>query len=118
VLNKRVYLIWKFPEYCTSYHQDTHVLPHFTLYNQCSGRSVFHFLPVLVGLFMTYTGRTHGCVGRGWLLLLLLRPLPPPLLPPPLLLVAETPLPHDAASPPPFSVCFLIPPPPSFIHSQ
>ena len=31
VLNKRVYFIWKMPTYCTSYHQDTHVMPHFTL---------------------------------------------------------------------------------------
>lgn len=89
VLNKRIYLIWKFPEYCTayvvghvlrivttlrqtdsrvsalsnsicmctassfccgSYHQDTHVFPHFTIYNQCSGQSVFHFLPILLGM--------------------------------------------------------------------
>lgn len=28
------YLIWKLPHYVTSYHQDTHVPPHFTLYNQ------------------------------------------------------------------------------------
>ena len=28
------YLIWKMPHYVTSYHQDTHVPPHFTVYNQ------------------------------------------------------------------------------------
>lgn len=30
------YLIWKLPHYVTSYHQDTHVPPHFTLYNQAT----------------------------------------------------------------------------------
>ena len=64
VLNKRIYMIWKFPHYCTAYHQDTHVPPHFTLYNQCSGRSLFHFLPVLVG--------KSRCVHRRLRLLLLL----------------------------------------------
>jgi len=54
VLNKRFYFIWKFPEYTTAYHQDVHVPAHFTLYNQLSGCSVFHFLPLLVGTFLVY----------------------------------------------------------------
>ena len=36
-LNPRLYLIWKLQGYCTPYHQDVHVPPHFTLYNQTSG---------------------------------------------------------------------------------
>ncbi|CAL1145991.1 unnamed protein product [Cladocopium goreaui] len=56
-LNKLLYLIWKLPHYVTSYHQDTHVPPHFTLYNQVSGVSIFHFLPVLLGIFVTHVGR-------------------------------------------------------------
>ncbi|CAK9006817.1 unnamed protein product [Durusdinium trenchii] len=56
-LNRLLYLIWKLPHYVTSYHQDTHVPPHFTLYNQVSGVSIFHFLPVLLGLFVTHVGR-------------------------------------------------------------
>merc|ERR1712007_223533 len=40
-----------------SYHQDTHVPPHITLYNQVSGPSLFHFLPMLVGLYVTHVGR-------------------------------------------------------------
>ena len=36
-LNPRLYLIWKTSGYCTPYHQDVHVPPHFTLYNQTSG---------------------------------------------------------------------------------
>ena len=38
-LNERLYLIWKLRNYCTPYHQDVHVPPHFTLYNQVSGVS-------------------------------------------------------------------------------
>eukprot|EP00928_Gymnodinium_smaydae_P027548 TRINITY_DN21278_c0_g2_i1.p1 TRINITY_DN21278_c0_g2~~TRINITY_DN21278_c0_g2_i1.p1 ORF type:complete len:541 (+),score=91.51 TRINITY_DN21278_c0_g2_i1:68-1690(+) len=56
-LNLRMYLIWKFQHYVTSHHQDTHVPPHFTLYNQVSGVSLFHFLPLLVGLYVSYVGR-------------------------------------------------------------
>jgi len=56
-VNPRMYLIWKFQHYVTSYHQDTHVPPHFTIYNQVSGVSLFHFLPLLVGLYVTYIGR-------------------------------------------------------------
>ncbi|OLQ05669.1 hypothetical protein AK812_SmicGene11106 [Symbiodinium microadriaticum] len=56
-LNKMLYLIWKMPHYVTSYHQDTHVPPHFTVYNQVSGASVFHFLPPLVGCYVTHVGR-------------------------------------------------------------
>lgn len=56
-LNHNMYLIWKFQQYVTSYHQDVHVPPHFTLYNQVSGVSLFHFLPLLVGLFVTHVGR-------------------------------------------------------------
>merc|ERR1719356_196078 len=56
-LNRRLYMIWKFQHYVTSYHQDTHVPPHFTLYNQVSGVSLFHFLPLLVGLYVTHVGR-------------------------------------------------------------
>jgi len=56
-INPRFYLIWKFQHYVTSYHQDTHVPPHFTIYNQVSGVSLFHFLPLLVGLYVTYVGR-------------------------------------------------------------
>ena len=36
----------------TKYHQDTHDKPHFVLYNQTSGISVFHFVPVLIGLYL------------------------------------------------------------------
>ncbi|CAK0813723.1 unnamed protein product [Prorocentrum cordatum] len=56
-LNRRLYLIWKFQHYVTSYHQDTHVPPHFTIYNQVCGYSVLNFLPLLVGLFVTHVGR-------------------------------------------------------------
>mmetsp|Transcript_4301 Transcript_4301/g.7533 ORF Transcript_4301/g.7533 Transcript_4301/m.7533 type:complete len:489 (+) Transcript_4301:34-1500(+) len=56
-LNRLLYLIWKFPHYVTSYHQDTHVPPHYTIYNQVSGTSLFHFLPLLVGLYVTHVGR-------------------------------------------------------------
>ncbi len=55
-LNQRLYLIWKFRDYATPHHQDTHIVPHFTLYSQTSGASVFHFLPVLVGLYVAYRG--------------------------------------------------------------
>lgn len=34
--------------------------PHLTLYNQTSGVSAFHFLPLLVGLYATRLGRTDG----------------------------------------------------------
>ena len=56
-LNHRLYLIWKLQGYCTPYHQDVHVPPHFTLYNQVSGVSTFHFLPLLIGLYATFVGR-------------------------------------------------------------
>ncbi|CAK0878993.1 unnamed protein product [Prorocentrum cordatum] len=56
-LNRRLYLIHLFQHYVTSYHQDTHVPPHFTIYNQVCGYSVFHFLPLLVGLYVTHVGR-------------------------------------------------------------
>ena len=59
-LNRLLYLIWKLPHYVTSYHQDTHVPPHFTLYNQVSGVSLFHFLPPLLGIFVTHVGRRRG----------------------------------------------------------
>ena len=58
-LNKRMYIIWKFPGYVTSYHQDTHVPPQITLYNQTSGQSVFHFLPMLVGLYVSLKGKDN-----------------------------------------------------------
>uniref|UniRef100_A0A7S1M700 Uncharacterized protein n=1 Tax=Alexandrium catenella TaxID=2925 RepID=A0A7S1M700_ALECA len=56
-LNPRLYMIWKFPHYATSCHQDTHVPPHITIYNQVSGYSLFHFLPLLVGLYVSHIGR-------------------------------------------------------------
>ena len=59
-LNPRHYLIWKLQKYCTPHHQDVHVPPHFTLYNQVSGVSSFHFLPLLVGLFVGHVGRERG----------------------------------------------------------
>lgn len=59
-LNPRHYLIWKLQKYCTPHHQDVHVPPHFTLYNQVSGVSSFHFLPLLVGLFVAHVGRAQG----------------------------------------------------------
>ena len=34
--------------------------PHFTLYNQTSGYSTFHFLPLLLGLYATHVGRLQG----------------------------------------------------------
>lgn len=34
--------------------------PHFTLYNQTSGYSAFHFLPLLLGLYATHVGRYDG----------------------------------------------------------
>ena len=48
-LNPRLYLIWKLQGYCTPYHQDVHVPPHFTLYNQTSGAqsSSLFLLPLL-----------------------------------------------------------------------
>jgi len=59
-LNPRLYLIWKTSGYCTPYHQDVHVPPHFTLYNQTSGASAFHFLPLLLGEYATLVGRRDG----------------------------------------------------------
>lgn len=59
-LNPRLFLIWKLPGYATAHHQDVHIQPHLTLYNQTSGASTFHFLPLLVGLFVTHVGRTKG----------------------------------------------------------
>jgi len=59
-LNPHMYLIWKFPHYVTEYHQDTHQMPHLTLYNQVSGVSTFHFLPVLAGLFASHVGKQRG----------------------------------------------------------
>ena len=59
-LNRRLYLLWKFKHYSTPYHQDTHITPHFTLYSQTSGCSVFHFLPVLIGLYITHVGEFIG----------------------------------------------------------
>lgn len=59
-LNRRLYLLWKFKHYCTPHHQDTHITPHFTLYSQTSGCSVFHFLPVLVGLYVAHQGESIG----------------------------------------------------------
>jgi len=59
-LNPRLYLIWKTAGYCTPYHQDVHVPPHFTLYNQTSGASAFHFLPLLLGEYATLVGRRDG----------------------------------------------------------
>ena len=59
-LNPKAYLIFKQPRYCTPYHQDVHVPPHFTLYNQVSGYSAFHFLPLLVGLYATHVGAKFG----------------------------------------------------------
>eukprot|EP00965_Chrysotila_dentata_P230517 6197818-Pleurochrysis_carterae.AAC.1 len=59
-LNSRLYLIWKLQGYVTPYHQDVHVPPHLTLYNQVAGYSTFHFLPLLVGLYATHVGRNHG----------------------------------------------------------
>ena len=53
-LNHNLYLLWKFQNYATVYHQDVHITPHFTLYSQTSGASVFHFLPILIGLFVAY----------------------------------------------------------------
>ena len=51
-LNQLIYMIFKFHHYCTCYHQDVHISPHFTMYSQTSGCSVFHFLPVLIGLYI------------------------------------------------------------------
>ncbi len=59
-VNKILYLIWKLADYCTPYHQDVHVEPHFTCYNQVSGVSTFHFLPLLAGLYANYVGRVKG----------------------------------------------------------
>ena len=59
-LNRRLYLIWKGCGYMTPHHQDSHVPPQITIYHQLSGTSVFHFLPVLVGMYVTHLGRrTH-----------------------------------------------------------
>jgi len=60
MLNRRFYLIWKFPEYLTPYHQDNHVPPHFTFYNQISGSSIFHFLPKLVGQYISWLAAKGG----------------------------------------------------------
>jgi len=59
-LNPKLYLIWKQQGYATSYHQDTHVPPHLTWYNQVSGSSVFHFLPHLVGEYASFIARSRG----------------------------------------------------------
>lgn len=56
-LNQDFYFIWKFMNYATAYHQDQHTFPHLVLYNQTSGVSTFHFLPLLIGLFVTFNGR-------------------------------------------------------------
>jgi len=59
-LNRRFYFIWKFPGYATGHHQDIHVSPHCTIYNQLSGISYFHFLPLLLGLYVSHLGTTFG----------------------------------------------------------
>lgn len=59
-INPRFYFIWKFPGYATGHHQDIHVSPHCTVYNQLSGASYFHFLPLMLGLYITYLGSTFG----------------------------------------------------------
>ena len=66
--NERLYLIWKLAGYCTPYHQDIHVPPHLTLYNQVSGVSTFHFLPLLVGLYASHVGRQQGAAALATLL--------------------------------------------------
>ena len=49
-----------FFRYATGHHQDIHVSPHCTIYNQMSGYSMFHFLPLLIGLYVGYVGQTFG----------------------------------------------------------
>ena len=60
VLNTLLYLIWKGPGYMTAYHQDTHVRPQITIYNQLSGESVFHFLPPLLGMYVSHVAEREG----------------------------------------------------------
>ena len=55
-MTNEVYFIWKFRRYMTSYHQDQHRGPHYTLYSQISGCSCFHFLPLLVGEYISEKG--------------------------------------------------------------
>jgi len=59
-VNNRFYFIWKNFGYATGHHQDIHVSPHCTIYNQMSGYSMFHFLPLLIGLYVGYVGQTFG----------------------------------------------------------
>jgi len=58
-INPTLYFLWKFYQYATAHHQDTHVPPHYTIYNQISGYSCFHNLPLLVGLFVGHVAE-HG----------------------------------------------------------
>jgi hypothetical protein len=52
-------MIWKMQHYCTPHHQDVHIPPHFTVYNQVCGLSTFHFLPLLLGLFAAHVGKVR-----------------------------------------------------------
>ena len=59
-LNPVLSLIWKQQGCATPYHQCTHALPHMTLCNQVSGTSVFHFLPLLVGEYLSFLSLSEG----------------------------------------------------------
>jgi len=52
--NKEAYFIWKFAGYGTPTHQDIATVGPYTIYNQTSGISVFHNLPLLAGWYMKY----------------------------------------------------------------
>ena len=63
-LNRRLYFIWKGPGYMTPHHQDSHVPPQITIYHQLSGISNFHFLPVLLGLYVNHVGKQDPIIAQ------------------------------------------------------
>jgi len=59
----RIFYIYKLGHYVTSYHVDDHSEnPLMSVYQQMSGYSVFHFLPVLIGKYLQYASK-HKSVG-------------------------------------------------------
>lgn len=54
----RIFYIYKLGHYVTSYHVDDHAEnPLMSVYQQLSGYSVFHFLPVLIGKYLQYVSK-------------------------------------------------------------
>lgn len=48
------FFIWKTAKYITPFHQDSHDVPHWSLYSQVSGTSIVCYVPLLLGLYLEY----------------------------------------------------------------